>query len=172
MFKKIAAILLLVGVMTPYSCDVRPISTLRGDWPGVLAAGVPVLCIIFYALQALVPRLPEVLRGARKALQPLLVAILLVVAGTWIAGVFSEENEPWPTFALLGASFIWSGWLAVRALRRAGAANPLPLLLLAIIGIPAVNYFAWEWSDSHLKYGAWILSAGYVLAAVEELREG
>jgi hypothetical protein len=168
MLKKIAAVLLLIGIATPYSCDVRPVTTLWGDWSGILAAGVPVACIILYALQALAGPLSGLLARARKVLQPLLVVILLVVIGTWITGLLSDENERWPTYAVLAGSCLWGGWLVVRAFGRGRAASAVPLLLLAIVGIPAINYFVWEWG--RLKYGAWFLSAGYVLAAVEALR--
>lgn len=170
MVRKLAAILLLVGVFTPYSCDVRPITTLWGEWMGILAAGIPVLCILIYAVQALIEQVAAFMRSRRRLFQPLLLTALLLVAVVWIVGQIMEDNQYAPVIAVLAASLLWSGLLLRLALRPGKGAEPLPILLIAIAGIPVINYFYWEYD--RLKYGAWILTAGYALAVIEELRAG
>ena len=75
MLKKLAAVVLLVGLVLPYSCDTRPIT---GSWEGahrILMFGVPVLVTIAYALHQLWPALARfherngaALHGAFRAL--------------------------------------------------------------------------------------------------------
>ena len=60
LLKKLAAALLLVGLVLPYGCDARPIAVLwsSGDDLALLfTVGVPVLAAIAYGLHALLPAL-------------------------------------------------------------------------------------------------------------------
>ncbi len=167
--RRLAAVLLLIGLVTPYSCDVRPITTLWGEWVGVLVAGIPVLCLLIYALQALVRLVAAFMLARRRIFQPLFLAVLLLVTVVWITGQIQEDTQYAPVLAVLAGSLLWSGTLFALTLRRGRRANPFPLLLLATAAIPVINYFYWEYD--RLKYGAWILTAGYALAVFEEMRE-
>lgn len=168
MVRKLAAILLLIGILTPYSCDVRPVSTLWSDRIVILLVGVPVLCIVLYVLQALLGAVRAALRRAPAAVNPALLSIFLLLVIGWVANTFREETTSWQDWTALACAVLWGGALVVSSLRRGPPAERFPLLLLANMGIPVVIYFYWEYS--HLRYGAWILTAGYALAAFAELR--
>lgn len=170
MIRKLAAVLLLAGILTPYSCDVRPVTMLWGEQISRLLVGVPVLCIILYALQALLDPLSRMLRRAPAFLNLLLLTIFFVLALGWILNSLSEGEADIPAWASLAGAILWCVALIAWSLRTRPAPERFPLLLLANIGIPVIIYFVWEYSN--LRYGAWLLTAGYLLAVLEEARAG
>ncbi|MDP3939319.1 MAG: hypothetical protein Q8R92_14440, partial [Deltaproteobacteria bacterium] len=91
--RRLASVLLLIGLVTPYSCDVRPVSTLWGEWAGVLAAGIPVVCLLIYAVQALVGPVAAFMRARRRVFQPIFLTVMLVVTVVWIISQVLEDTQ-------------------------------------------------------------------------------
>jgi uncharacterized membrane protein YfcA len=169
--KRIAALALAVGLCTPYSCDVRPVATLW-DWDSavvLILVGIPVLAAIAYVLHTLVPFATRFHARHGVVLHRLLRGLfLLLVAGWLISSALESWDEPdfWalllPAVAFTCGLFLWSR-------RRGTEADRLPLLMLAILGLPAIFYFLSEVKS--LQYGGWIFSAGYALAVILEARD-
>lgn len=163
MLKKVAAAALLVGLVLPYGCDVRP---LTGAWDGLEAGimlGVPVLVTIAYALHTLVPALARFHERNGPALHGLFRVVYFLLAGMYVHDGIDGEDDvnrwvPWvAALVVTGAILYWSQGRGTKALR-------LPLLLLMIVGLPAVYYFASGLSGGGLQYGGWVLTAGWLLA--------
>jgi hypothetical protein len=57
MLKRLAALLLLVGLCLPYGCDVRPITGVWHDLASILFLGIPVITTVIYCLHTLLPPL-------------------------------------------------------------------------------------------------------------------
>jgi hypothetical protein len=169
--KKIAALALAVGLCTPYSCDVRPVETLW-DWDSAavfLLVGIPILVAAAYVLHTLIPFATRFHERHGAGLHRILRGLfLLLVAGWLISSAVEAWDEPdlWicllPAVAFTGGLFLWSR-------RRGAEADRLPLLMLAILGLPAIFYFLSEVKS--LQYGGWIFSAGYALAVFAEVRD-
>ncbi|OGP85267.1 MAG: hypothetical protein A2Y95_11900 [Deltaproteobacteria bacterium RBG_13_65_10] len=172
MLRKLAAVVLLVGLCTPYSCDVRPISVLyptpSPDPWGLFSLGVPVLAALWYALATLVPALARRFKRGGDTFPRALCVLATVLIGFYVVSQATDSTGRFSDWLALGVAALWSVTLALWALRRASAAARIPLLLLAIVGLPVLFLFH---PPSALQYGGWILTAGYLLAVLAEVRD-
>ncbi len=166
MFKKIVAVVLLAGLVLPYSCDTSPI---LGSWDGPLTTamfGVPVLVTIAYALHQLLPALARFHERHGAALHGLFRAICLVLFGVYFGALLGEDVEARDriagsiTLLVAAALLMWQQGRGTKAQR-------LPLLLLTIAGLGAVYAFAIFVGE--LAYGGWIVTAAWVLAVGTEV---
>ena len=166
MFKKIVAVVLLAGLVLPYSCDTSPI---LGSWGGGLTAamfGVPVLVTIAYALHQLLPALARFHERHGAALHGLFRAICLVLFGVYFGALLGEDVDTRDVIAI-STSLLVAAALLMWQQGRGTKAQRLPLLLLTIAGLGAVYAFA-LFVGKGLAYGAWILTAAWLLAAGAE----
>jgi len=170
MLKRLAAVLLLVGLCLPYGCDVRPITGVWEDLETILMVGIPVLVTVAYALHVLLPPLARFHERNGAVLHGVFRATYLVLAGAYLYFALHKGGEHPEQFhagvaIVLTAAVLW--WQQ----RRGTKAQRLPLLLLLIVGLPAVLYFLTELHSHDLKIGGWIFTAGYLLAVALEIRD-
>ena len=170
MLKRLAAVLLLVGLCLPYSCDARPITAVWADAETILMVGIPVLVSVAYALHVLVPALARFHERNGAALHGVFRATYLVLAGAYLSFALHKEGEHADRFhaviaIALTAAVLW--WQQ----RRGTKAQRLPLLLLVIVGLPEVLYFLSGIHTHDLKIGGWIFTVGYLLAVGLEGRD-
>ena len=90
---------------------------------------------------------------------------LLVVCG-WFYGVMllmfdNVDNSIWLVMLLLSLQLIWllSGFVARRRWQAGLVAASCPVVLLGIIGVPAVQSNEVDWTFSHNLLGRWLLVA-------------
>lgn len=167
MFKKVVAVVLLVGLVLPYSCDTSPI---LGAWDGALTTamfGVPVLVTIAYALHQLLPALARFHERHGAALHGLFRAICLVLFGVYFGAVLGEDVETRDVIAI-SITLLVSAALLIWQQGRGTKAQRLPLLLLTIAGLGAVYAFA-LFVGRGLAYGGWIITAAWLLAVGAEV---
>ena len=167
MLKKLAAVLLLLGLALPHSCGVSP---LLGAWNGAAALvmfGIPVLVTIAYALHQLLPPLAQFHQRHGAALHGFFRAVCLVLLGVYLAGIWDDDAESRDVIAI-AATFAVASALLYWQQGRASKAQRLPLLLLTIVGIGAVFGFARYVGDG-LQYGGWVLTAAWLLAVGAEV---
>ena len=166
MLKKIAAGLLLVGLVLPYSCNTRPIAGAWDDLPTVMLLGIPVLLGVTYALVALIPALQRFQERHGRALHGAGRAAFLALWGAYLyAGLKGESDTAvvWVTPLLItGALLVWQQ-------QRGTKTERLQLLRLTIVGLPAVMYLVSGLITGGLEIGAWVLTAGWGLAVVAEV---
>jgi len=175
MLRKLAAVLILIGLCTPYSCDVRPVMLLApkaGADPWSLPASmIPVLAAIAYVALSLLPGTGAWARRRGATIRGLLAVLFGVMAGAWLVGQMGDargkEHIDVSDWTMLSAGLAWSVGLLLWTRRRGAAADPVPMTLLAILGLPVVFCF---YPPSELRYGGWILTAGYFLAVLAEYR--
>ncbi len=110
-------------------------------------------------------RLVERRGAAPERLLAGLYAALL--AFWWITSVFDGMSREELAWLLLASAFTLG--LLVFARRRGAPGARAPLLLLCLLGLPAVLFFLSELKS--LQYGGWIFSAGYALAVILEARD-
>ena len=170
MLKKIGAVLLALGLCLPYGCDVRPIIGVWAEAWSVLYLGVPVLVAVAYVLHTLVPPLAGLLERNGPALHGVLRAVFFLLAGAYLAGVVTEKPDSLPDRASTLIALVFSGALLYWEQRRGTKAQRLPLLLLVIVGLPAVGYLAGFLRSGGLQYGGWVVTVGYMLAVAGEMR--
>src|SRR5216117_464003 len=94
MLKKIAAVLLLVGLVLPHSCGVRPV---LGAWQGLATAimfGIPVLVTIAYVLHQLAPALARFHERHGAALHGFFRAVCFILLGVYLGAALGEDAEP------------------------------------------------------------------------------
>lgn len=166
MFKKIVAVVLLAGLVLPYSCGTTPI---LGSWSGALTTamlGVPVLVTIAYALHQLLPALARFHHRHGAALHGLFRAICLVLFGVYLGASLGEDVEMGDRIAVAITLVVAAG-LLIWQQGRGTKAQRLPLLLLTIAGLGAVYAFAVFFGE--LAYGGWIVTAGWLLAVGAEV---
>lgn len=164
MLKKLAAALLVVGLVLPYGCGLRP---LTGAWDGIepsFLVGIPVLVTIAYVLHTLLPSLARFHERNGQFLHGLLRVVYFVLAGMYLHETI-EGDDPWflgvAALVVTGAILYWSQGRGTKAQR-------LPLLLLIVVGLPAVYYCLSGLRTGDLQYGAWLLTAGWLLAVGAE----
>jgi len=175
MLRKLAAVLILIGLCTPYSCDVRPVSLLvpkSGADPWSLPATmIPVLAAVAYVALSLLPGARTWVGRRAPAIRGLLAVLFGVMAGAWLGGQIGDirgrEHIDVSDWTMLVAGLAWSVGLLLWTRRRGAAADPVPMTLLAILGLPVVFCF---YPPSALRYGGWILTSGYALAVIAEAR--
>jgi len=169
MLKKLAAIVLLVGLVLPHSCGVRPVV---GAWDGIATTimfGIPVLVTIVYALHQLLPALARFHERHGAALHGFFRAVCLVLLGVYLGAALGDDAEPRARMAT-GVSFVIASGLLFWQQRRATKAQRLPLLLLTIVGVAAIYAFV-AWVGEGLQYGGWVFTAGWLVAVGAEVRD-
>lgn len=166
MLKKLAAALLAVGLVLPYGCDVRP---LTGAWDGLepsLLVGIPVLVAVAYVLHTFVPALARFHERNGQVLHGLFRVVYFVLAGMYVQVTIKGEDAPW----FVGvAALVTTGAILYWSQRRGTKAQRLPLLLLIVVGLPAIYYGVSGLHTGDLQYGGWLLTAGWLLAVGAEL---
>ena len=167
MLRKLAAALVLAGLCLPYACDVRP---LTGVWDSAANAGVlgiPVLAALLYALQELLPPLAGAIARRGSAVHGAVRALFLLLAVAYLIEGIQEEAGAAERLGIAAALFV-TGALLVWQQGRGTRAQRVPLLLLAILGLPVVDLLVGLEFD--LQIGGWLVTAGWALAAIEESR--
>ena len=171
MLRKIAAVLLLVGICLPYSCDVRPVTGAWTTGGGAVAAGIPLLALVAWCLDALLGALLGFTRrmpvGEIRAARRVVSVIFIVVTG-WLL-VMAFDNKPKMVAIQIGAVAITAAFLNVLA-RRGDRTGQIAPWLLAVAGVSEAAFLAGLF-PGELQVGGWILAAGFVLAIVAEWRE-
>jgi hypothetical protein len=165
MLKKLAAALLAVGLVLPYGCGVRP---LTGAWDGiepVFLVGIPVLVTIAYVLHTFVPPLARFHERNGPFLHGVFRVVYFVLAGMYLLETI-KGDDPW----FLGvAALVTTGAILYWSQGRGTKAQRLPLLLLIVVGLPAVYYCLSALRTGDLQYGGWLLTAGWLLAVGAEV---
>jgi hypothetical protein len=165
--KKLAAVVLLVGLVLPHSCGVRPV---LGAWDGIgmiITFGIPVLVTIAYALHQFVPAVARFHERHGAALHGFFRAVCLVLLGVYVGNALADDAEPRARIATV-VSFVIAGTLLFWQQSLATKAQRLPLLLLTIVGVAAVYAFV-GWVGDGLQYGGWVFTAGWLLAVGAEI---
>lgn len=168
MLKKLAALLLLVGLLLPYSCDARPIVALwkPASLNDVLTISIPVLGALVYILHTLVPAVARFHERYAAALLVILLVACVLVAGAFLYSALVSDRDEW---IFLIAGVVVSGVLLAWGWRRAAGVGRLTLVVLALIGIAEVSFFTSGLDTGDLKIGGWLVTAGYVLAVALEI---
>jgi hypothetical protein len=169
MLKRLAALLLLIGLCLPYACDFRPITGVWHDLPSILFLGIPVIATLIYVLHTLVPPLAAFHERRSAALHAVLRVVYFGLVGGYLA--FAVKNrDDMPGLIDTAIALVVTGMLVVWMPQRGTKAVRLPLLLLAVVGVPEVAYLAALLPGGDLRAGAWVLTAGWVLGVFSEVR--
>jgi len=167
MLKKLAAVVLLAGLVLHHSCGVSP---LTGVWQGVATTimfGIPVLATIAYALHQLLPALARFHERHGAALHGFFRAVCFVLLGVYLGVALNDDAERrtrLATVVTLGITIVLLVWQQSRATK----AQRLPLLLLTVVGVGAIYAFA-DYVGDGLQYGGWVFTAGWLLAVGTEV---
>jgi hypothetical protein len=164
--KKLAAVALLAGLVLHHSCGVSP---LIGVWQGLATTimfGIPVLATIAYALHQLLPALARFHERHGPALHGLFRAVCLVLLGVYVGAALDDDAEQRARIATAVTFAITIG-LLVWQQSRATKAQRLPLLLLTIVGVGAIDAFV-NYVGEGMQYGGWVFTAGWLLAVGTE----
>lgn len=167
MLRKLAAALVLVGLCLPYGSDVRP---LTGVWDSAAHAGmlgIPVLAALLYVLSELLPPFAGALERHGPAVHGVLRAVFLLLAGAYLVSAIQDGSGARQRLGTAASLLVTGGVLASQQ-GRGTKAQRVPLLLLAILGLPVVELPVVF--DFDLKAGGWLITAGWALAALEEMR--
>jgi hypothetical protein len=169
MLKRLAAILLLVGLCLPYGCDVRPITGVWHDLPSILFLGIPVIATLVYVLHTLVPPLAAFHDRNAAVLHAIFRVIYFGLVGGYLAFAVKHRDDT-PGLIDTAIALVVTGLLIVWQERRGTKAARLPLLLLTTVGVAEVAYLAALLPGGDLRIGAWIFTAGWVLGVVAEMQ--
>ena len=167
MLKKLAALVLVAGLVLPHSCGVQPV---LGAWDGILTTimfGIPVLVTIAYALHQLLPGIARFHETNGAVLHGLFRAVCFILLGVYIGVSLGDDAEQRDRIAT-GAAFVIAAGLLVWQQGRGTKAQRLPLLLLTTVGVAAVFAFARYVGDG-LQYGGWVFTAEWLLAVAAEV---
>jgi hypothetical protein len=167
MLKKFAAVVLLAGLVLHHSCGVSP---LIGVWQGITTAimfGIPVLAAIAYALHQLLPGLARFHERHGAALHGFFRAVCLVLLGVYVGAALDDDAAQRARIAT-AVTFVITVALLVWQQGRATKAQRLPLLLLTVVGVGAVDAFV-SYVGEGMQYGGWVLTAGWLLAVGAEV---
>ena len=172
MLKKLAAVVLVVGLCLPYSCNYRPIVDSWDDAATILGIGIPVLIAIVYALQQLVPGASRYFAAQGQELHGVLRMVYFVLAGFYL-GDAVRDTTPTKDQLATGVTLVVTGVLLYWQQGRGSKADRLPLLLLTGFGLPALSYFLSGMfaTPSDLQIGGWLVTAGWLLATVLEAKD-
>lgn len=169
MLKKLAALLLLVGLCLPYACDVRPITGVWHELPAILFLGIPVLATVIYVLHTLVPPLHAFHERNAAVLHGIFRVVYFGLVGGYLAfAVTKRDSSPGPIETAV--ALVVTGMLIVWQQRRGTKAARLPLLLLTAVGVPEVAFligFLWQ---GGVQAGAWVFTAGWLLGVLTEVQ--
>jgi hypothetical protein len=167
--RKLAALALLVGLCLPYACTVRPITGVWHDFPSILFVGMPVIAALIYGLHTLLPLLARFHDRHARTLYAVFRIVYFGLAGGYLAfAVTKRQNWPGPietavALVVTGVLFVWQQDRGTRSVR-------LPLLLLTVVGVPAVAFLVGFLRSGDLQIGGWVLTAGWALAVVAEMQ--
>jgi hypothetical protein len=167
--RRAAAVLLLAGLVLPYSCDARPITVLWSSWDDLatlFTVGIPVLVALAYGLHRLVPALARFHERNGAALHGLFRAVFFLLAGAYLMRGLERRDKDFPSWLI---SLLFCGGLLVWQQQRGTKAQRLPLLLLTIVGLPALYYASALVPDGGMQYGGWVFTLGYVAAVAAEV---
>jgi len=167
MLKKLAAVVLLVGLVLPHSCGVSP---LLGAWQGVATAimfGIPGLVTIAYALHQLVPALARFHERHGAALHGFFRAVCFILLGVYLGAALDEDSELRARIAT-GVSLVLTLALLLWQQGRATKAQRLPLLLLTVVGVGVIWAFVAYVGDG-MQAGGWVFTVGWLLAVGAEV---
>lgn len=165
MLKKLAAVILGVGLCLPYSCDVRPITGAWTNVPTILFVGIPVLAVIAYVLHTLIPPLAAFHERHGQRLYAILHLLYLGLAAAYLAYAVSR-NSGGPGLLPVAAALVVTGVMIIWQQGRGTKATRVPLLLLLCGGVAAIAYAVELRAD--LNVGAWVFLTGWVLGAFAE----
>ncbi|MBI1967460.1 MAG: hypothetical protein HYS40_05685 [Gemmatimonadetes bacterium] len=168
MLRKLGAIVLLVGLCLPYTCDIRPITGAWDDAASSVGVGIPVLVAVIYGLHTLVPVLARFHERHGQGLHGLLRMVYFVLAGFYLSDALRDTTSTKDQLATAAALAV-TGTLLYWEQQRGTKGQRLPLLLLIVLGIPAISYFL-STVPGGVQVGAWVLTAGYLIATVAEVR--
>lgn len=167
MLKRVAALLLLAGLCLPYACDVRPITGVWHELPGILFVGIPVLATLIYVFHTLVPPLAAFHERHAGLLHGIFQVVYFGLVGGYLAFAVTKRSD-WPNALCTATALVVTGFLIVWQQRRGTKAARLPLLLLTAVGVPEVAYLVTFLTAGGLQVGGWIFTAGWVLAVLAE----
>jgi hypothetical protein len=166
MLKRLAAALLLVGLALPYAFGVRP---LAGAWDGIgssLMVGIPMLIAVAYVLHTCLPPLARFHERNGPALHGLFRVVYFVLAGMYVRDGIDGRRDDWVFWV---TALVVTGGLLYWSQGRGTKAQRLPLLLLVVVGLPAVSYCLSALDTGDLQAGGWVFTAGWVLAVAGEV---
>ncbi len=169
MLKRLAALLLLVGLCLPYGCDVRPITGVWHDVPAILFLGIPVVATVFYCLHTLVPPLAAFHDRNAAVLHAVFRVVYYGLVGGYLAFAVKNRNDM-PGLIDTAIALVGTGVLIVWQERRGTKAARLPLLLLTAVGVPEIAYLAALLPGGDVRIGAWVFTAGWVLGVLAEMQ--
>ena len=169
MVKKIGAVLLAVGLVLPYG-PARIITVVWQGVPTILFSAVPVLITIAYVLHSFVPPLAQFHQRYGQGLHGLFRVVFFVLAGGYLAMSLAKEHGGWPAPLHVLVALAVTGALLYWGQGRGTKAERLPLLLLICAGIPTIAYFLDAAHAGELRYGGWVFTVGYLVAAAGEVQ--
>lgn len=169
MLKRLAALLLLLGLCLPYGCNVRPLTGVWHDLPSILFLGIPVIVTVIYCLHTLLPPLAAFHDRNAAVLHAIFRVVYFGLVGGYLAFAVKHRDDM-PGLIETAIALVVTGVLIVWQERRGTKAARLPLLLLTAVGVPEVAYLAALLPGGDLRIGAWIFTAGWVLAVLAEMQ--
>ena len=169
MLKRLAALLLLVGLCLPYGSDVRPITGVWHDALAILFLGIPVIATLIYVLHTLVPPLAGFHERNAAVLHAILRVVYFGLVGGYLAFAVKHRDEM-PGLIETALALVVTGVLIVWQERRGTKAARLPLLLLTVVGVPEVAYLAALLHGGDVRVGAWVFTVGWVLGVLTEMQ--
>lgn len=167
MLRKLAAVLVLVGLCLPFGCDVRPIIGVWDSAASAVMLGIPVVAAVLYVLQELLPPLAAAMERGGPALHGALRTVFLLLAGAYLLSAIQDGADPRDRLGV-AAALVVTGSVLVWHQGRGTKAQRVPLLLLGILGLAAVDMLVRLELD--LQPGGWVLTGGWALAVIEESR--
>jgi uncharacterized protein (DUF983 family) len=167
MLLKLAAAVVLTGLCLPYAGDVRPVAGIWGSPASAALLGVPMLAAVLYVFRELVPPVARAFDGHGPAAHGVLRVTFIVLAATVLLKAIQADATPSQRLGIAVALLLAGGVLAWQQ-GRGTTAQRVPLLLLAIVGIPVVGLAVVR--QFELQPGGWILTGGWALAVLEEMR--
>jgi hypothetical protein len=167
--KRLAALVLLVGLCLPYGCDVRPITGVWGQVSTILFLGVPVLVALIYSLHTLVRPLAAFHEKHGALLHGIFRVVYFGLAGGYLAFAVTKRDG-WPDTLDTAAALVVTGTLVTWQQGRGTKAARLPLLWLVCVGVAEVAYLVAFLRDHAIQYGGVVFTVGWVLAVVAEFR--
>ena len=169
MLKKLGAVVLLVGLCLPYTCSITPIIGVWDDLAGAIGLGIPVLVAVAYGLHVLLPPIARFHERQGAGLHGLFRMIYFVLAGMYLGDALRDTTSTKDRLAT-AAALVATGALLYWQQQRGTKGQRLPLLFLMVFGIPAVMYFI-STVPGGVQIGAWVLTAGYLIAVAVEVME-
>ncbi len=129
--------------------------------------GIPVLAAVCYGILRLLPAATRGVDGVGPLLFVLLRGLYVLLAGTYL---LSAIRQTAPATERLGVALalLVTGVVLVWQRGKGTSAQRVPLLLLAILGLAVVDVLVL--TQLELQVGGWLVTAGWMLAVLEEGR--